>query len=175
MASLTINVSEAISVSESVILAITRLISTSEAVGVADTPTVAIAGNLTVSVSDAVLVSETIKRILSPITYSIDSGSEMHGIKSSWKRVVKRKNSDGTVTYSNHALNTWSIAIIGLTNFETLRATQGQALTSFETNDIDNYRSGKSYGTAKLEGVVNGQHQGIQMLGVKLIFRVDVS
>jgi hypothetical protein len=108
------------------------------------------------------------------ITYSVDGGSEIHGVQSSWKRIPIRTDSDGTITHSRWAINTWEIPIIGLTNFETLRAAQGTSLTSVETNDINNINDGKTYPRAFLEGVVNGGHLAIQMHSVKLTFRIDI-
>jgi hypothetical protein len=109
------------------------------------------------------------------IAYSINGGAEIHGVQSSWKRVPQRVNWDSTIDYSDWAINNWEIPVIGLTNFETLRAAQGQTLTSLESNDIDTINSAKIYDTAILEGVINGGHLALQVHSVKATFRVRIS
>ncbi len=109
------------------------------------------------------------------IAYSINGGAEIHGVQSSWKRVPKRTNSDGTIDFSKWAINTWQIATIGLTNFETLRAQQGQLLTTIETNNINNINENHIYTSAFIEGVVNGGQLGIQMHRVTVTFRIDTT
>lgn len=108
------------------------------------------------------------------IAYSINGLAEIHGVQSSWQRQPARANTDGTIDFSDWAINVWNISTIGLTNWETLRAAQGALLTTLETNDIDLRNSSGQYDTAFLEKLTSGAHQALQMLNVVATFRVDV-
>lgn len=108
------------------------------------------------------------------ITYSVN-GTTIHGVQSIWERVPTSANDDGTIDYSPFALNHWTMPQLAMSLFETMRASQGTALSSLGTNDIDSRNSGKSYGTVFVEGVIGGEQRGIVMRDVRLSFRVDVS
>jgi hypothetical protein len=111
----------------------------------------------------------------SKVTYNINSGSKIHGVHGSWKRIAKRKNSDGTIDFSDWAIHTWEIPVIAMSNFEELRLQQGKQLTTLQTNDIDDINFGKIYSSAFIEGVVNGGQLGLVVMSVKITFRVDVT
>jgi hypothetical protein len=111
----------------------------------------------------------------SKVTYNINSGSKIHGVHGSWKRIAKRKNSDGTIDFSDWAIHTWEIPVITMSNFEELRLQQGKQLTTLQTNDIDDINFGKIYSSAFIEGVVNGGQLGLVVMSVKITFRVDVT
>jgi len=109
------------------------------------------------------------------IAYSMNGGTEIHGITSTWRKVPKRLNSDATNDFSPSAINTWDIEIIDMTNYETLVAAQGTLLASLETNDFDAQNSGKTYSSnVFLEGVVGGLHQALNVLGLQVQFRVVI-
>ena len=107
------------------------------------------------------------------VAYSINSGSEIHGVTSTWRRVPTRIQEDGEITYNAWAINEWSIPLLTITNFETLKAAEGDTITSLETNDIDDINSGATYTTVILESLVNGSHVGLHMENVRVTFRVD--
>lgn len=109
------------------------------------------------------------------ITYSINASSEIHGVMSNWQRVPLRQTDDGAIVWHNHALNTWDIPVMTIATFETLKTAEGDTLTSLETNDIDDRSAAASFATAILENVVNGDHTGLNMLNVKLVFRADLT
>lgn len=107
--------------------------------------------------------------------YSINAGTQLHGVFADWERVVLRANPDGTMTYSPYAINTWQMPLMLMADFEELRAQQGASLTSLETNNIDSRNEAKTYTTAILESVVNGGQRGVAATGVTVRFRVKVS
>ncbi len=108
------------------------------------------------------------------IAYSINAGTEIPGVFSSWQRQPARANTDGTIDFSDWAICIWNIPTIGLTNWETLRAAQGTLLTTLETNDIDLRNSSGQYDTAFLERLTSGAHQALQMLNIVATFRVEL-
>ncbi len=108
-------------------------------------------------------------------SYSVNGGTEIHGVTSDWQRQPLRRNIDGTIDYLPSALNLWRVPEMIETEFETLRGLQGCALTSLETNNFDDRNSAKTYTVnAILESVVNGNQLGRLMTNVRLSFRVDV-
>ncbi len=109
------------------------------------------------------------------ITYSINGGNEIHGVESDWQRQPVRQNADGTTDFNDWSLNIWQLAEMDMAEFETIRALQGTALTSLETNDIDDRNVAATYTTVILTGVVNGQQIGRRMTNVTLTFRVDTT
>lgn len=109
------------------------------------------------------------------IIYSINGGSEIHGVQSNWLRQTKRGNNDGTLVFNNWTTHTWQLSTVSMTNFETLRAQQGLTLTSLESNDQSARNSSRIYARAILESVVNGNQLGINMHNVSLTFRVDTT
>ena len=108
-------------------------------------------------------------------TYSINSGTALDGVTSNWQRNVLRLNPDGTKTFSDWATNTWQMPMITTANFAILSAQQGKILSTLETNDINSRNIAKTYSTAILESVVNGEHRGLKMGNVSISFMVKVT
>ena len=110
------------------------------------------------------------------IAYSVNGGSEIHGVQSDWRREVKSRDTDGKITYQNYALNVWTIPNATIANLLTLQALSGQTLTSLETNDIDDRDNAATYSSgAEVVSVVNAQHVGLQAQQVTASFRVKVA
>lgn len=108
-------------------------------------------------------------------TYQVNGGAEIPGVVSNWQRVPKRTNSDGTITYSSWAINTWQIPVITDTLFQTLLALKGASLTSLDTNLFSNRNNGITYFQAILENAVQGRQQGLMMFDVTVQFRVNTT
>ena len=109
------------------------------------------------------------------VNYSLDGGSEVHGVISSWERVPVRQDDDSTINYSPIAINRWQMAQMDMVTWETLRAARGDILTSLETNDIDDRNTAKAYTTVIFERLEGGEQRGKRVLNTIAIFRVDVS
>ena len=109
------------------------------------------------------------------IAYSINGGAEIHGVQANWQRVPIRQEDTGAITYNNWAIHTWSIDVVPMATFQTLKAAEGDSLTTLETNDIDDRNNATVYGSVILESLVNGQHTGLNVTGVQLTFRVDTT
>ena len=108
------------------------------------------------------------------IAYSINGGSEIYGVTSTWERRRRRSKVDNQVTFTNMAVNVWRIPIVNMTTFETLRAAQGDSLTSLETNDPDARNTAIQYTTVTM-GLVQGTHNNIRMTDVTVEFDVDLN
>jgi hypothetical protein len=109
------------------------------------------------------------------IAYSVNGGSEILGVESTWRRLRKQQQTTtGTITFQNYALNTWTIANMTMAIFLTLQALSGTTLASIETNDIDDRNTGKTYSNGVDMGLVNCQHVGVQAQGITIQFRVKV-
>lgn len=104
-------------------------------------------------------------------TYSINGGTTIHGVTALWDDVPIRRNDTGTIDYSSWKRHTWRCPIMGMTQFLELAAAQGEALTSLETNDVDDRNEAATY-TSVILGVVNGQHVGLNVHNVMIEFRV---
>lgn len=109
------------------------------------------------------------------VTFALNSGDAIPGVQASWERVVKRRNNDGTIEYQNYALHTWDIAVMEGATYDTVKALQGTRLTSLETTDIDNPNQLATYTSAEIIGAIGGQHVGLQVNGVRITFKIDVS
>ncbi len=108
-------------------------------------------------------------------TYSINAGTQVHGVISSWQRVPKKSNADGTTTFSDWSLNTWRVSTMEEDRFIELQdALRANPLTSVETNDIDDRNSNKTYTSAILEAV-GGDHLALNMVSVTVQFRIDTT
>ena len=107
------------------------------------------------------------------ITYQVN-GIEIHGVKSNWKKVPKRKNTDGSIDFQDWALNIWSLEQQEMTAYETVQLLSGLVITSLDTNDIDNRNTGKQYTSVEL-GSVNCTHIGRRATNITLEFRVDIT
>lgn len=107
------------------------------------------------------------------IQYSINGGAEIHGVKSDWERIVKRSETDGAIQFTPLAINRWQLASTDMTTWETLRAGQGNALTSLETNDIDDRNTAATYTTVWLR-LLAGRQVGVRMVDVAVEFEVQV-
>ena len=109
------------------------------------------------------------------IAYSVNAGSEIFGVESTWRRLPKqRQTTTGAITFQDYALNTWTIANMTMALFLTLQALAGQTLTSLETNDITARKTGATYSAGAEVGLINCQHAGVQAQGVTIQFRVKV-
>ena len=107
-------------------------------------------------------------------TYSINGSITFHGVQSTWARVPKRKNSDGSIDYQPYALNFWEVSQAEMSSYLSLMAQSGHRLTSLETNDIDDANEAATYTSVEL-AVVNAQQIGRRAVGIRCEFRVDVS
>jgi hypothetical protein len=108
------------------------------------------------------------------VAYSINGGSEIYGVTSAWERRRRRSKVDNQVIFTNMAVNVWRIPIVDMTTFETLRATQGNALTSLETNNPEARNSAAQF-TTVIMGLVQGTHDNIRMADVTIEFDVDLN
>lgn len=108
------------------------------------------------------------------IAYSVNGGSEILGVLSTWQRLPKQRQTTGIITFQTYALNTWTVANMTMTIFQTLQALSGQTLTSLETNDITARKSGATYSAGAEVGIVNCQHIGVQAQQVTIRFRVKI-
>lgn len=106
-------------------------------------------------------------------TYSIN-GTTLHGVVSSWERVIKRRGPDG-ITYQPYAMNILSVSQMEMSTFLTLQALSGQRLTSLGTNDIEDTNVGITYSSAEIVEAVNTAQVGRRATGCRLSIRVDVS
>lgn len=108
------------------------------------------------------------------VAYSVNGGSEILGVLSTWQRLPKQRQATGIITFQAYALNTWTVANMTMTIFQTLQALSGQNLTSLETNDITARKSGATYSAGAEVGVISCQHIGVQAQQVTIRFRVKV-
>lgn len=104
-------------------------------------------------------------------TYSIDGGTEISGVTASWEEVIIRQNDDGTIEYSIWKRHTWRVPSMAMARFLELAAAQGEALTSIETNDVDDRNEAATYTNVVL-GVANGRHLGLNARDVIIEFRI---
>lgn len=109
------------------------------------------------------------------IAYSVNGGSEIFGVESTWRRLPKQKQTTtGQITFQDYALNTWTVANMTMALFLTLQALSGKNLDSLETNDITARKSGATYSDGAEVGLVNCQHVGLDAQQVTIQFRVKV-
>jgi hypothetical protein len=106
------------------------------------------------------------------IAYSINGGAEIHGVHSTWRRIPIRTSADSSIDFSAWADNVWQIEALPVAGWLELQAARGAALTSLQTNDIDDNNAAAGYGTAILYSLSSGGHVGVNMLQVEVIFRV---
>lgn len=107
-------------------------------------------------------------------TYVINSSITCHGVISTWNRLARRVNADGTVTFIAYWVNTWNIAQMEVSTFESLRALQGAALTSLATNTPTDRNTGVTYSSGVEVGLVNGQQVGRRMTNVTVEYKVKI-
>lgn len=109
------------------------------------------------------------------IAYSVNGGSEILGVLSTWRRIPKqRQTTTGAITFQDYALNTWTVANMTMALFLTLQALSGKNLDSLETNDIAARKSAATYSAGAEVGLVNCQHVGLDAQQVTIQFRVKV-
>lgn len=108
------------------------------------------------------------------ITYAVNS-TTVHGVQSDWQRIKLRDNPDGTITYSDWALNLWTVGAAGEAAFEAMHVEQGDTLTTLDTNDIDDRDAASQYATAILVSIEGYQHRGLYQRGSQVTFRVKVA
>ncbi len=109
------------------------------------------------------------------IAYSINSGTEVHGVESTWERLAAGANVDGSIRLSSWAHNTWKVERMTVATYLELQTAQGTSLTSLQTNDIDANNTGKSYTSGViLFDLSNSGHIGVNMAGVEVVFKVKV-
>lgn len=105
--------------------------------------------------------------------YTVNGSITFYGVRSSWQRVPKRVNSDGTTDWQPYLINSWDIAQAEMSSYEALRALQGAALTSLATNAVEDRNNGDTYTDVELS-LVNGSQVGRRITNVHLEFRVKV-
>lgn len=108
------------------------------------------------------------------VSYAVNS-TTVHGVESDWQRIPLRENPDGTIAYSDWALNSWTVGAAGGDAFGAMHLAQGDSLTTLDTNDIDDRDAGAQYSTAILVSIDGYQHQGLFMRGCRATFRVKVA
>ena len=108
------------------------------------------------------------------IAFGVNGGSEISGVESDWQRAPIRTDTDGVTTYNNWALNIWRVGLMPGATVDTLKALQGQALTSLETNDIDDRDTAAQYTTVFLRSIA-GAHYGLYLQNVIIEFMVKVA
>jgi hypothetical protein len=106
-------------------------------------------------------------------TYSINGGTQVHGVEAGWQRVPLRHNDDGTVTWSDWARHMWRAAVMETATYLEFQAVHaaGGLLSSIETNDIDDRNTNATYTDAQLVKL-NGNHLGRNVVNVAAEFRV---
>jgi hypothetical protein len=105
------------------------------------------------------------------ISYSVNGAIVCHGVTSDWQRQVTRTELDGSRRLSPVATNRWTVPLLEATAFDALRALQGTALTSLQTNDMLARDTAASYTEVTL-GLVQGAHVGHLLTNVTLDFSV---
>jgi len=109
------------------------------------------------------------------VTFALNGGDGIPGVQAAWERVIKRRNNVGTIEYQNYALHYWDIAVIEGATYDTVKLLQGTRLPSLETTDIDNPNQQATYSSAEIIGAIGGQHVGLQVNGVRITFKVDIT
>lgn len=107
-------------------------------------------------------------------SYSIDAGTQIHGVTAAWNNAPVQPQDDGRLTFSPWRLHIWQIDTLPVARWLELRAARGAALTSLETNDYDYPNEAQTYDDAILE-TLSGQHIGHLMRNVVVEFRVEDS
>ncbi len=107
-------------------------------------------------------------------TYSVNGGTSIPGVESTWHQIPKQKQANGIITFQDYAKNTWNIPNMSMVNYLTLQALSGTTITSLETNDVTDRGSAATYSAGVEVGVVNCQHVGVQAQAVRIEFRVKV-
>lgn len=107
-------------------------------------------------------------------TYSVNSGTQIHGVTAAWDNEPLRQNDDGTMAFSPWLRHVWTIPVIGMTAFLELQAAQGEVITSVETNDYTDPNAAATY-TDVTVGAINGRHQGLNVRDVTVEFRVSIA
>jgi hypothetical protein len=107
-------------------------------------------------------------------SYSVNS-IPLYGVQSSWERVIKRRNADGSATYQPYAMNILSVAQMEMDTFLSLQSLSGARLTSLATNTIDDANVGVVYTSAEIVEAVNVAQIGRRATSVRIVMRVDVS
>ena len=77
--------------------------------------------------------------------YSINAGTAIPGVTSSWERQPIRINTDGTIDYLPSAVNVWTVPTMDADEYLTFQTAIGAALTSLETNNYAARNSAKTY------------------------------
>lgn len=108
------------------------------------------------------------------IAFGFNGSAEIPGIESDWQRSIVRANTEGEITYNNWALNIWRAGKMAGATVDSLRSLHGQALTSLETNDIDDRDTAKQYTTVFLR-TVTGTTNGLYLENVTVEFMVKVA
>lgn len=104
-------------------------------------------------------------------TYSINAGTQLHGIDADWQRQPIRTNDDGTLTYNDWARHIWRTQIMPVAEYIELQEALRNGLSSIETNDIDSRNSNKTYTNVIMENV-SGEQDGRNIIGISVEFRV---
>ncbi len=106
------------------------------------------------------------------IDYAVN-GTPIPGVDSHWRRLEKSRSPDGVVTYTDWAVNTWTIPLSTMSAFEALRLESGD-IVSLTTNDIDDRDAEATYSTAFLRADLPAIQVGINMASVTAEFVVKV-
>lgn len=105
--------------------------------------------------------------------YTVNGSITFNGVVSTWNRIARRTNADGSITYQAYWVNTWDIGQATMAAYEALRTLQGAALTSLATNDPTDHNEAATYTTVEV-GLVNCQQAGRRAVGVRAEFKVKI-
>lgn len=104
-------------------------------------------------------------------TYSINSGTQIHGVTAAWDNEPVQPQDSGKVTFSPWKRHVWQADKMPLDSWLELRLQMGEALTSLETNDYDYSNEAQVYASAILD-TLTGRHVGHIVRDVTADFRV---
>jgi hypothetical protein len=107
--------------------------------------------------------------------YQVNGSITLYGVRSDWQRIVRRANSDGTVTYQDYAINTWDVPQALMTSFEALRALQGAALASLATNDPVDRNEAATYSDGVEVSLVNCAQIGRRATSIRIEVKVKIT
>lgn len=104
-------------------------------------------------------------------TYSINSGTQIHGVAAAWDNAPVQPQDNGQMAFSPWLRHVWQADKMPQATWLELRAAQGEALTTIETNDYDYPNEAQIYTSVILEAIT-GRHVGHIVRDVTADFRI---
>lgn len=95
------------------------------------------------------------------------------GVQTSWERIIKRVNSDGSIIYSPWLNHIWRIGELELDIWNALQVYEGQIIGAINSNDIEKANNGFVYFNCIFESL-NGVAVGHLMTNVELKLNVNL-